>query len=300
MPFDVLSNDDDPDDGPQPLSIVLIDATGTAGTVRNLGGGVLEYHAPEGFVGDDTFKYVVTDGIAQADARVAVRVEPSTPTGCDEALVGQRYLDLDPLAQHALTPYYSFEVSVRRCWDGTNVSDIVVSTTENELLFVEPENNLGWAIFDQLGFSLGHDATTITEPIYYLDGSARVTITGHFTGSWVPPIPILKVLDRVPWAKVLPIIGQYVDQAVKKMLKHLPGGEEYAGDARPAFYEWLGSTFENLILKASRVGDVLKGELWTPTVTITMRPDGTATIDTTNEGELYWFCENFSTDTCSR
>ncbi len=71
--INVLSNDNDPDDGPASLSIQSADST-NHGTTSVIGNNVI-YSPNSGFYGTDTFSYAITDGALNASATVTVNVQ---------------------------------------------------------------------------------------------------------------------------------------------------------------------------------------------------------------------------------
>ena len=71
--INVLSNDYDPDNGPQPIQI---QSTGEASNgVVSIEGNQLRYTPNTGFVGQDQWSYQITDGDASAQAQVSVDVQ---------------------------------------------------------------------------------------------------------------------------------------------------------------------------------------------------------------------------------
>ena len=79
--MNVLANDNATNpDGPEVLTIVSINTTGTTGTVAITGGGTdVSYQPPANFQGDTTFKYTVQDPDgASGQATVLVSVGPDT------------------------------------------------------------------------------------------------------------------------------------------------------------------------------------------------------------------------------
>ncbi|MGE0796533.1 MAG: Ig-like domain-containing protein [Acidimicrobiia bacterium] len=90
----VLANDDDPDN--DPLTTVLADAPGTGDLDLSADGG-FTYTPPAGFLGDVTFTYAASDGLAESNtATVTLRVRDTTaPTVTVEKATGQA----DPASQ---------------------------------------------------------------------------------------------------------------------------------------------------------------------------------------------------------
>ncbi|WP_432691206.1 nidogen-like domain-containing protein [Pseudooceanicola sp. C21-150M6] len=84
--FNVLANDTDPDG--DALSIVSFDASGLSGVLTNNSNGDFEYTPAEGFVGTETFTYVVTDGVFEDTATVTFTVEEGedTPPSAEDGL----------------------------------------------------------------------------------------------------------------------------------------------------------------------------------------------------------------------
>lgn len=91
----VLSNDTDPDNGPNALSIVEDSITqGAQGGTVTLVDGEVFYEPPASFIGTDTFEYTVTDGDLTSTAQVTVNVtDPDTTTS--SSFSGFVYFDVD-------------------------------------------------------------------------------------------------------------------------------------------------------------------------------------------------------------
>jgi hypothetical protein len=68
----LIGNDTDVDGGP--LTITAVSENSTQGGLVVLGNGRVTYHAPAGFIGNDRFSYVVSDGAASAAGSVDVSV----------------------------------------------------------------------------------------------------------------------------------------------------------------------------------------------------------------------------------
>jgi hypothetical protein len=83
----VLANDSDPD--LQSITVVLADTVSTAGGVVNVGAyGGFAYTPPSGFIGTDTFTYIISDGLDATDlATVTISVLPD-PAGIETDLAG--------------------------------------------------------------------------------------------------------------------------------------------------------------------------------------------------------------------
>jgi hypothetical protein len=90
--IDVLSNDIDPDNGPQPINLidVSLPENGTAtidnnATLNDPSDDVIIYTPNQGFAGIDTVSYTISDGVDIAIANVTIDVIPGVPTPLDDA-----------------------------------------------------------------------------------------------------------------------------------------------------------------------------------------------------------------------
>ena len=154
--FNPLANDRDPDNGPQPLSLVTV--SGPAhGSANPVSGGVRYLPAP-GYIGPDSFSYVVTDTGLNATGLVAVTVTnlPTLPPVLaaisNRTLVAGATLTQTNLANDPNTPPQALVFSLPLAPAGASIDPDTGAVTWRPAIAQAGASNLFRVVVSQAGW----------------------------------------------------------------------------------------------------------------------------------------------------
>jgi VCBS repeat-containing protein len=175
--INVLSNDDDIDS--DRLLLFNFDQSSTEGGTISQSGDQLTYRPPSDFIGQDTFDYVITDGLSTASATVTITVN-TPPSASNETVFSQSAAQPIRIAvlENDSDPDEPFgdSISVQSTDDTPRRGGRLSILSTGEILYTAPDgyngpNRFQYTIEDSLGATAS--ATVIINPPQAQDDASR-------------------------------------------------------------------------------------------------------------------------------